>query len=122
MSKITAERKAEADLLKRFYQAAKARQPQLRQRHIAQELGVTAGSVAGWLNGHARCPDQALIRVAELLDFDPTVVRPEVHARLIDKSDRAQKIADITRRLEAMDSSRISEISRYIAFIMSTRQ
>ena len=118
---MDADRIAEARVLKMHYQVAKAREPSLRHKILANGLGVASSAVAGWFNGHARCPDQALLWLAERLDFDAASVRPDIHARIGLLSEQEQARARLHELVDTVDERRLGEISRYIRFILQTR-
>lgn len=111
----------EAQLLKRLYQTAKMRDDTIRQAKLAKACGVSPSMVAGWMNGHSRCPDRSLVRLGELLDFDPTLVRPDVHERLGDKLERRQRIEALTKKIDDLDDAKLEQVSDFIGFILRSR-
>lgn len=76
------ERKAEAQRLKIEWEKAKAkwqaRGLRLTQEGVAEELGMTQGAVSQFLVGRLSFSDLFLIKLSDLLEFDPRIVRAHV--------------------------------------------
>lgn len=116
------DRAKEAKALKKYYQQAKAKDPDLRHKILANGLGIAPSALAGWFNGHARCPDQALIWLADRLDFDPAVVRSDIHARVGTVQAEQQARDKLHALIESVDERKLAEITNFIRFIHQTRR
>jgi transcriptional regulator with XRE-family HTH domain len=115
------DRSREATLLKGYYNTAKLSNPKLRQQQIADALGASQSMVAAWLNDHARCPDASLIKLGEILGFDPESVRPDIHARMGRNDDPDETLDKLHGLIDRLDSSRRTQVLDYIRFILHSR-
>ena len=102
----------------------KKQQERLTQEQLANHLGVTQGVIGRWVNGHKRIPDQQLMRLAIILDFDPLDVRPEVK----DYVDLANSVLskegreDLSTLIRLLSESESKQVRTFLDFLLSQRQ
>jgi len=52
------------------------------QASVLEELGINPGQPSNWFNGVKPIPARKLLAQAQLMDFDPRLVRPELEEEL----------------------------------------
>lgn len=72
------QRKAEGEMVSRYFRARQAEEPRLTQESLAAEIGVTQGAIGQWLKGTTPMSDKRLIQLAARLGFNPLEVRPSI--------------------------------------------
>ena len=115
------DREREARLVKEYYKAAKRQDKTRTQQWIADQVGVHQSRVAGWVNGTQRIPDYSLERLAEVLNFDPELVRPTLKredGRTADEELQSLKLSELIRKL---DREKRAQVIDFIGFILRTR-
>lgn len=109
--------------LKAIIDAAKRAQKGLNQAKLAKMLGLKNQSqVSHWCTGFVRIPDDALITLAELLDFDPKRVRPEITEYI----ERAQSVlggdkAELSDLIDRLYDQEAADVERYVRFVLQSR-
>lgn len=95
----TEQKKREASEFKALLKSAQIREPGLTQDSLADEMGVTQGTLSHWLAGRTVIPDKRLVWLGTRLGFDPCRVRPELsdYLKPQNQSDEERTLLEVYR-------------------------
>jgi len=109
------QRKREGLLLRKQWQLYKARHDGLSQDRFCAENGINQGQLQRWFSGDRQIPEHRLIQLAQIMEFDASLIRPSIQQTAKDISSVTNiAIRELEARWGRLSPSQQNEALKYL--------
>jgi len=109
------QRKREGLLLRKQWQLYKARHDGLSQDRFCAEYGINQGQLQRWFSGDRQIPEHRLIQLAQIMEFDASLIRPSIQQTAKDISSVTNRtIREFEIRLGRLSLSQQQEALKFL--------